>query len=72
MRKVFDRFRFPNLKLKPAKCFLAGTEVTYLSYIISRTGISADTQKIKVVQNFPPPDGLTSLRSFLGLASYYR
>ena len=72
MRKVFDRFRLANLKLKPTKCFLAGTEVTYLGYMISRTGISADPQKVEAVQNFPPPDDLTSLRSFLGLASYYR
>ena len=59
-------------KLKPTKCSLAGTEVTYLGYMISWTGISADPQKVEAVQNFPPPDDLTSLRSFLGLASYYR
>ena len=52
MRKVFDRFRLANLKLKPTKCSLAGTEVTYLGYMISRTGISADPQKVEAVQNF--------------------
>ena len=72
MRKVFDRFRLANLKLKPTKCSLAGTEVTYLGYMISRTSISADPQKVEAVQNFPPPDDLTSLRLFLGLASCYR
>ena len=50
MRKVFDRFCLANLKLKPTKCSLAGTEVTYLSYMISRTGISVDPQKVEVVQ----------------------
>ena len=72
MRKVFDRFCLANLKLKPTKCSLVSVEVIYLGYMISRTGISADPQKIEAVQNFPPPDDLTSLRSFLGLASYYR
>ena len=71
MRKVFDKFCLANLKLKPTKCSLAGTEVTYLGYMISWTGISADQQKVEAVQNFPPLDDLTSLRSFLGLASYY-
>ena len=71
MRKVFDRFCLANLKLKPTKCSLVGTEVTYLGYMISRTGISADPQKVEAVQNFSPPDDLTSLHSFLGLASYY-
>ena len=62
MRKVFDKFCLANLKLKPTKCSLAGTEVTYLGYMISWTGISADQQKVEAVQNFPPPDDLRSLR----------
>ena len=40
--------------------------------MLSRTDISAGPQKVAVVQNFPVPNDLTSLRSFLGLASYYR
>ena len=52
MRKVFNRFRLANLTLKPTKCSLAGTEVTYLGYMISRTGISADPQKVEAVQSF--------------------
>jgi len=71
-RKVFDRFCFANLKLKPGKCSLAGSEVIYLGYMVSRAGIAADLQKVKVISNFPLPHDLTSLCTFLGLASYYR
>ena len=37
MRKVFDRFRLANLKLKPTKCSLAGTEVTYVPWLYDIT-----------------------------------
>ena len=70
--EVFGRFRWANLKLKPEKCFLASSKVLYLGYVVSREGISADVQKVEAVRSFPRPTNLTSLRSFLGLASYYR
>ena len=72
LREVFRRFRQANLKLKLEKWFLAGSEVLYLGYVVSREGISADVQKVEAVRSFPRPNDLTSLRSFLGLASYYR
>ena len=72
LREVFGRFRQANLKLKPEKYFLASSEVLYLGYVVSREGISADVQKVEAVRSFPRPTNLTSLRSFLGLASYYR
>ena len=71
LKKVFTRFHYANLKLKPETCSLAGSEVRYLGYMVSRTGISADLQKVETVQNFPVPHDVTSLRSFLGLALYY-
>ena len=39
---------------------------------MSREGISADVQKVEAVRSFLRPTNLTSLSSFLGLASYYR
>ena len=73
LRKVFERFRQANLKLKPEKCFLVSSEVLYLGYVVSREGISATyVQKVEAARSFPRPTNLTSLRSFLGLVSYYR
>ena len=40
--------------------------------MISDHGVSADPKKIKAVQEFPTPTNLKQLRSFLGLALYYR
>ena len=53
LRNVFERFRIANLKLKPEKCCLAGSEVLYLGYVVSRDGILTDTAKIDAVKNSP-------------------
>ena len=47
-------------------------EVTYLGFVVSKEGVRTDPQKIAAVENFPVPDTVTRLRSFLGLTSYYR
>ena len=47
-------------------------QVQYLGHTISDLGISPDAKKVKAVENFPKPTDLKSLRSFSGLASYYR
>ena len=72
LRRVFERFREENLKLKPEKRCLAGIEVLYLGYVVSRDGISADPVKIEAVRSFPQPSNVKSLQPFLGLASYHR
>ena len=44
----------------------------YLGYIVSQDGLCTDWNKVEAVQKFPVPADLKDLRSFLGLASYYR
>ena len=44
----------------------------YLGYIVSEHGIAADPKKVEAVDCYPVPTDLKALRSFLGLASYYR
>ena len=70
--KVLDRLREANLKLKPKKCKFAEREVCYLGYIVSECGLSTDPAKVEAVKKFPRPSDVRSLRSFLGLVSYYR
>lgn len=43
-----------------------------MGYVVSAEGIAADGQKVLAVSSFPVPSDLKQLRSFLGLASYYR
>ena len=72
LREVFERLKQFGLRLKPSKCHLAKRQVTYLGYNVSVGGISADSSKVDAVKRFPTPNDVSSLRSFLGLASYYR
>ena len=46
--------------------------LSFLGHIIEAKGISPDLEKIIAVQNIVPPKNVTQLRSFLGLAGYYR
>ena len=72
LEQVFRCLREANLRLKPSKCHMAKKEVEYLGYVVSEQGISADPKKVLAVKSFPTPVDLKHLRSFLGLASYYR
>ena len=72
LREVMKRLRYAGLRLKPKKCYFAQSQVVYLGFVISNTGLSADTKKVEAVSGFPVPKDVKQLRSFLGLASYYR
>ena len=72
LRIVVSRFRDANLKLKPSKCLLFQTEVLFLGHIVSKKGIQCDPKKVECVQNWPQPSNVTEVRSFLGMAGYYR
>ena len=43
----------------------------YLGYVVSEAGVRADSEKVTDINNFPTPENVKALRSFLGLASYY-
>ena len=69
---VLQKLKDANLCLKPAKCALCKTEVTYLGHKISRDGVATDQAKVDKVENWPLPKTSQELQRFLGLASYYR
>ena len=70
--QVLDRFRQAGLRLKPTKCTFFQKQVDYLSNTVSRSGISTDSSKVQAVQDFPLLSDFKTLRSFLGVTSYYR
>ena len=72
LRQVFGRLREHNLKLQPEKCEFLRDELGYLGHVISERGIFPDPSKIDSVKNFPIPKNPKEVKSFLGLAGYYR
>ena len=69
---VFDVINEADLKLKLSKCSFAQAKITLLGHVVDKSGIAADPSKVEVIRNAPVPTTTTELRSFLGLASYYR
>jgi hypothetical protein len=72
LRDVFGRLRKHNLKLQPDKCEFLRKEVTFLGHVVTKDGVKPDEKKIEAVKNFPVPTCIRELKSFLGLAGYYR
>jgi len=72
LRIVFDRLRKAGLKMKPEKCSFFQRSVSFLGHIVSDKGIETDPAKIQAVTEWPVPASVTEVRSFIGLASYYR
>ena len=71
LREVFKCLCDAGLKLKLTKCQFGSSKVVYLGFVVSREGISPDPQKVAAVREFPQSRDVRTLRSFLGLASYY-
>ena len=72
LRTVLTRLHQSGLRLKPSKCHLLQQEVEYLGHRVSAAGVMTDPSKAEAVRVFPVPTDVKPLRSFLGLASYYR
>ena len=72
LKKVLQRMRDHNLKLKPKKCILFQMEVAYLGKVVSHEGISIDPGKVKVVIDWPVPKSAHDIQVFLGLINYHR
>ena len=72
LKEVFHAISNAGLKLKPSKCFFAKSNVNFLGFEISDKGLLPDEEKIKAIRDYAAPTDETSLRRFLGLASYYR
>lgn len=64
--------RAASLTANLKKCNFASDRISFLGYIISPAGLHTDPAKVQAVTDFPTPTDVSSLRSFLGLAGYYR
>ena len=57
---------------KLSKCEFRLREVSFLGHIVSEEGIQVNPKKVEVIIEWKPPRNVTEVRSFLGLAGYYR
>ncbi|XP_019057667.1 PREDICTED: uncharacterized protein LOC109116528 [Tarenaya hassleriana] len=72
LRKILWRLRENRLYVTFSKCSFCLQEIGFLGHVVSVQGIQVDLAKIEAVMEWQPPTFATEVRSFLGLAGYYR
>lgn len=65
LAQVFSRLNEANLRLHPSKCHFAVKQLKF-------DGVEVNPEKTKAVSEFPTPKTQTQVRSFLGMANFYR
>ena len=70
--QVFERLRYAKLKLGADKRTFAAREVSYLGHRVTEEGLLPDPSLLAAIREISPPKNATEVRSFLGLAGYYR
>ncbi|VDP88535.1 unnamed protein product [Echinostoma caproni] len=72
MEALVKRIRSTGFKLRSEKCQFFLHSIEYLGFILDATGRRPDPQNIRAILEMPEPMDVKSLRSFLGLVTYYR
>ena len=72
LRQVLEKLQSAGFTLKGSKCLLGQSSITHLGFQYSSQGVSPSIDKTKVIAEWPTPKSPKELRSFLGLANFYR
>jgi hypothetical protein len=72
IKLVLQVLREHHLYVKFSKCDFFQKQVHYLGHVISEEGVAVDPDKIKSIMDWPTQKYLYDVRSFMGLAGYYR
>ena len=68
---LFQKMSAAGLTFRGSKCHIGLSQVTYLGHVFSAAGMGTDPHKVSAVCDWMTPTDQASLRSFLGLTSYY-
>ena len=72
IKTVLQRLREKDLPVKLSKYKFHRERVAFLGYIVSRNSLEPDPSKIKSIKDWPIPQTVKDIQSFLELANYYR
>ena len=72
LQRVFKKLKSAGFVLRGSKCLLGQDSVTHLGFHYSAEGIKPSEDKTKAIAEWLVPKNTKELRSFLGLANFYR
>lgn len=72
LKLVSERLKAANLTISLEKSHFCLTELKYLGYTITGTGLSPDFSRMEPIVNFPTPKSVKDIRRFMGMAGWYR
>ncbi|XP_055840822.1 uncharacterized protein K02A2.6-like [Episyrphus balteatus] len=71
LREIFERLKLYGLVCNLAKCVFLQTEIEFLRYTISGSGIRPSDSKVKAIQELSLPSNLKDIQAFMGKVTYY-
>jgi hypothetical protein len=72
LRQVLETLRTEHLYINKGKCSFLEQKTNFLGFIVSHKGVEADSSKVQAIREWPEPQSFFDIRSFLGLATFYR
>lgn len=72
LEQVFQRLSHSGISLKLSKCIFASDKVDFLGFELSQNGLTPQYKLTEAIDNFKRPETKKELKSFLGLAGFYR
>ena len=72
LRVVLQSLREHHLYAKFSKCEFWLTEVRFLRHVVLASGVTMDPKKVEAIMSWERPNSVFEIRSFLGLARYYK
>ena len=65
-------FKLTSQQLIMGSPFFCKDKVIFLGFVVSKHGVEVDESKMEAIKNWPIPMNISQIRSFLGLAGFYR
>ncbi|XP_052173757.1 uncharacterized protein LOC127789046 [Diospyros lotus] len=69
---VLDVLRKEKLYANSKKCCFCMEKIVFLGFVVSTQRVEVDEEKVRAIKDWPTPTNITEVRSFHGLASFYR
>ena len=72
LRQICRTLKQHRLLLNPEKCAFCQPEIVYLDNLVGRYGVRATPERTEVIKNWPLPENVSELRSFMGFVGFLR